>query len=66
VTSAWAVRDGKWWCVYSEASALGIDGIRSKATGADERWKADDAWEMNAFFQLGKVKQIDLKPRKRD
>jgi hypothetical protein len=66
VTSAWAQRGGKWWCVYGEASVLGNDGSRSKATGAADRWKADDAWELNAFFQLGKVKQIDLKPRKRD
>src|SRR5262249_19814064 len=33
VTSAWAMRDGKWWCVYAEASVLGNDGIRLKATG---------------------------------
>jgi RNA polymerase sigma factor (sigma-70 family) len=44
--SGWALRDGKWWCVYSEASALGIDGIRSKAPGADERWQAADTWEI--------------------
>jgi RNA polymerase sigma factor (sigma-70 family) len=65
-TTAWAIRDGKWWYVYCEASVLGNDGGRSKATGAADRWKADDTWEMNAFFQLGKVKDIDLNPPKRD
>jgi RNA polymerase sigma factor (sigma-70 family) len=56
VTSAWAQRDGKWWCVYADASVVGNDGTRSKATRADDLWKADDTWEMNAFFQLGKSK----------
>src|SRR5262249_15752843 len=45
-TSGWAVRDGKWWCVYSEASALGVDGARSKATGANQRGKAVDTWDI--------------------
>jgi RNA polymerase sigma factor (sigma-70 family) len=41
VTSAWAQRNGKWWCVYAEASVLGNDGTRSRATRAADRWKAD-------------------------
>jgi RNA polymerase sigma factor (sigma-70 family) len=66
VTSAWAQRDGQWWGVYAEASVLGNDGTRSKATRADDRWKANDSWEMNAFFELAKVKREDPKPPKRD
>jgi hypothetical protein len=57
-------------CVPLEKSRhlahLEENGSRSKATSANDRWKADDTWEINAFFQLGKVKQIDLKPPKRD
>src|SRR5262249_31723764 len=48
-TSGWALRDGNWWCVYSEASNLENDGSRSKATGAADRWKAADTWEMKAI-----------------
>src|SRR5262249_22661003 len=45
-TSGWALRHGKWWCVYSEASNLEKDGSRSKAPGAADRWKAADTWEI--------------------
>src|SRR5262249_32362912 len=48
-TSAWAVRDGKWWCVYSETSVLGKDGVRSKAAGADEPWKSAETWRIKRF-----------------
>jgi hypothetical protein len=44
-TSGWALRDGKWWCVYSEASNLEGDGSRSKAIGAADRWKSADTWD---------------------
>jgi hypothetical protein len=74
-TSGWALRDGKWWCVYTEASALGIDGIRSKATGADERWQAADTWEnkpihFKNYFELSDAKlevvtDKDVLPAKR-
>ena len=66
VTSAWAQRGGKWWCVYGEASVLGNDGRRSKATGAADHGKADDTWKMNALIQLGKVNREYVKPPKRD
>jgi RNA polymerase sigma factor (sigma-70 family) len=66
VTSAWAQRDGKWWCVYAEASVLGNDGTRSKATRADDRWGADDTWELDARRRLGYFERIDMKPAKRD
>jgi RNA polymerase sigma factor (sigma-70 family) len=63
VTSAWAQRGGRWWCVYGEASVLGNDGSRSKATGAADRWKEDVTWERNALIQLNGEY---LKPPKRD
>jgi len=66
VTSAWAQRGGKWWCVYGEASVLGNDGRRLKATGAADHGKADDTWKMNALIQLGKVNREYVKPPKRD
>jgi hypothetical protein len=35
-TSGWALRDGQWWCVYSDSSYLREkDGARWKATMAD-------------------------------
>jgi RNA polymerase sigma factor (sigma-70 family) len=65
-TAGWAIRDGRWWCVYYEASLLGEVGTRSKATRADDHWNVDDTWEMDARRRLGKVERLDLKPPKRD
>src|SRR5262249_54033022 len=42
-TSGWAVRDGNWWCVYSESSYLEKDLSRSKVTSTDDRWKAAES-----------------------
>src|SRR5262249_4499839 len=56
VTSAWAQRDGKWWCVYAEASVLGNDGIRSKVT------RTDDTWETTQLIELWKGPREDRRP----
>jgi hypothetical protein len=59
-TSGWVLRDGKWWCVYSESSYLEKDGTRWKATGAPDRWKGNDTWEMNALRVIGKDRTYGL------
>lgn len=61
-TSGWALRDGNWWCVYSESSYLEKDGTRWKATGAAERWKADHTWETNPLSIVGKDPTFIVKP----
>jgi RNA polymerase sigma factor (sigma-70 family) len=46
VNSVWTMRNGKWWCAYSDTSLQGSDGSRSKAPGAADRWKAEGVLEI--------------------
>jgi hypothetical protein len=61
MTSAWAQRGGKWWCVYGEASVLGNDGTRAKATGTAHRWKAEEVLEIKPIHFKNNLALSDTK-----
>jgi RNA polymerase sigma factor (sigma-70 family) len=49
-TTAWAMRDGKWWYVFCEAKELGADGSRWKVRALNET--DFHPWEFRALLGM--------------
>jgi RNA polymerase sigma factor (sigma-70 family) len=61
-STAWAKRDGNWWCVFSETSLLEVNGIGWKANMADYS-RDGSSWKVVVplSLQLEKI-NADKKP----